>query len=296
MKQKLYPINCIVAATDFTTVGDLAVRRGAYIAQQCGKVLHLLHVVHPLEIYPELMFTFNSHAKDYERLKRASGLESLDQLAVKIRNEFGIKVNTATRIGRPYIQIAEYSKDESADLIIVGFNTEKNLLDAMLGSTGCRLLRAVQCSVLIARNQEAIPYKRALAAVDFTMDPLRAPTLACKVAPSAHVEILHVFDLKQETLSRGVGASDNEVKKYRDMAIKHVKTELNNILDVLDDEDVSSLLVKGYLPDSINSRVVEFDADLVVLGKNSKNSLEEYVLGSVSKGVADMVNCDVLLV
>jgi nucleotide-binding universal stress UspA family protein len=295
MNEMPYPINSIIAATDFSANGDLAVLRAAHIAQKHGKTLHLLHVVHPLDIYPELMLTFNSHLKDYERLKQANGLASLDQLAVNIRKDFDIKVRTATRIGRPHAQIAEYARAESADLLVIGYRGEKNVLDAMIGSTAFRVLRAMPCAVLIVRNADVVPYHQVVAAVDFTSGSINVPAIACAVAPSALIETLHVFDLKQETLSRDVGASNADLKKYRDEAMRYIGGELDKLLDNLNDKRVSSHVMNGYLPETICARVNELNADLVVLGKNGKSSLQEFVLGSVSKTVAGMVNCDVLL-
>lgn len=56
------------------------------------------------------------------------------------------------------------------------------------------------------------------------------------------------------------------------------------------------MVVNGYLPENICSRVTELNADLIVLGKKDKSSLQEFVLGSVSKTVAGMVACDVMLI
>lgn len=295
MTESLYPINCIVATTDFSTIGDAAVFRGAHIAQHAGKPLHLLHVVHPLDIYPELMLTLDTHVKDYERLKHANGIENLDELASTIRKDFSIEVVTASRIGRSHVQIAEYAKSESADLLVVGYGGEKNILDAVLGSTAFRLLGAVTCPVLIVKNDKTAPYKEVVASVDLSSLSANVVATACTVAPLAHVEILHVFDLKQETLSREVGTSDADINKYRDVSMEHINKELEKLQSKLESKRVSNMVVNGYLPESICSRVETLNADLIVLGKQHKSSLQEFVLGSVSKTVANMVDCDVLL-
>lgn len=45
-------IHRIVAATDFSVPAGRAVRRAALIAKAWHAELHLLHVVHPLALYP----------------------------------------------------------------------------------------------------------------------------------------------------------------------------------------------------------------------------------------------------
>jgi len=254
-----FSLECVVAATDFSANGDMAVMRAAHIAKRDGKALHLLHVVHPLDIYPELMLSFDSHIKDYERLKQANGLESLDKLAIQIRSDFGIDVITASRIGRAHIQIAEYAKDESSGLVVVGYRGDNNILDAVMGSTAFRLLRIAECPVLIVKNAEVVPYKEAVAAVDLSPLSLQVVQSACMVA-------------------------------------HHADEVLADLLEKVDDKRVSSMVANGYLPENICSRVIAVNADLIVLGKKDKSSLQEFVLGSVSKTVAGMVACDVMLI
>jgi len=295
MLETQHPTGDIIAATDFSTNGDLAVVRAAHIAREQGKTLHLLHVVHPLDIYPELMLTFDSQLKDYERLKKANGLASLDELAINIRKDFDITVKTATRIGRTHVQIAEYAQAEAAHLLVVGFHGEKNVFDAMMGSTASRLLRIATCPVLIVRNGDVVPYQQVVAAVDFTSGSSAAATTAFAVAPNASIEVLHVFDLKQTLLGRDVGTSNVEMQNYRDKAMQYVNDALDKIVVELNDKRVSSKLMHGYLPEAIGARVTELNADLVVLGKKGKSSMQEFILGSVSKTVAGMVECDVLI-
>ncbi|HSR01210.1 MAG TPA: universal stress protein [Methylophilaceae bacterium] len=295
MTDTLYSINCLVAATDFSTIGDAAVMRAALIAQNANKTLHLLHVVHPLDIYPELMLTLDTHVKDYQRLKQANGIESLDKLASQIRKEFGIKVVTASRIGRSHVQIAEYAKSESADLLVVGYGGENNILDTVMGSTAFRLLGSVTCPVLIVKNAKVAPYKEVIASVDLSSLSDDVVASALTIAPAAHVEVLHIFDLKQETLSREVGTSDADIKKYRDISLEHIDKELERLQSKQGSKRLSNMVVNGYLPESICSRVETLGADLIVLGKHNKSSLQEFVFGSVSKTVANMVDCDVFL-
>lgn len=296
MNKTPYPMKSIVAATDFSANGELAVLRAAYIAQQRGLILHLLHVVHPLYIYPELMLSFDTHVKDYERLKHANGIDLLDDLANTIRNDFNIPVHTTAHIGRAHIKIADFAAVEAASLIVVGAHDEKNMLDVVIGSTAFKLLNISPCPVLIVRNKDVASYKKVIAAVDLTPTALQVSAFACAVAKNAHIELLHVFDLKQEILSREVGMSNESVQKYRDMALEHIQSELNKLLLTLNDKRISTKIVNGYLPESIADSVKDGNADLAVLGSKGKSVLQEFLLGSVSKATLSRLDCDVLLI
>lgn len=295
MKNSQHPISCIIAATDFSEVGEQAALRGALIAKHLNKKLHLLHVVHPLDLYPKLMVSFDSHAKDYERLKEANGMEKLDSLSKKIQKGFGVKVETTVRIGRVHVQISKYAKEHPSSLVVAGYRGENTISDLMMGSTAFRLLRTANFPVLIIRNLEILPYKQAVAAVDLTEGSSSIPALACKLAPDASIELLHVFDVEQESRSRDVGVPATSIKEYRERALTHVIEQLDDMVESLDNPRVSRKVLTGYLPEEICSRTAQLNADLIVLGRQGKSGAQEFMLGSVSKSVASMVSCDVLL-
>ncbi|MEQ1601146.1 MAG: universal stress protein [Methylophilaceae bacterium] len=56
----MHHISHIIATTDFSTAAERAVQRAALIAQQLGAKLHLLHVVHPLDMYPGPELSFDA--------------------------------------------------------------------------------------------------------------------------------------------------------------------------------------------------------------------------------------------
>ncbi len=285
----------IVAATDFSASCELAVMRAAKIAQQHEMTLHLIHIANPLHLYPELMLSFDTHVKDYERLKHANGTDILDKLASTIRKDFNVVVKTASQIGKPYVQIAEYAKKESASLVVVGFHDEKNMFDVLFGSTAFKLLRLSPCPVLIVRNKAVNDYKEVIAAVDLTETSIGLSKFAANIATTAHIEIMHVFDLKQEVISREIGMSNDSVLAYRHAALEHIRDELNNIVIALNHERVTSKIVNGYLPESIYDCADKAYAGLVVLGNKNKSSLEEFLLGSPGKAALNRLECDVLL-
>lgn len=295
MKELESQINHIVAATDFSINSELAVRRAAQIAQKTGATLHLLHVVHPLEIYPDLMLTFNDHLKDYQRLKKANGLESLDQLAIEIRKDFGLRVVTSSRIGRAHVQIVAFIEEQPVDLVVMGCHGETNIVEAMIGSTASRVLNKTSCNILVVKSKGTSPYERVIAAVDLSAGSFHTASMACVVAPNTPVEILHIFDLQKEVWSKDIDMTEAEVEKFYDEAMKHVDAELNKLVTKLNHSGLNFMVRNGYSPQVINARAVEANADLVVIGRNSKNTIEEFMLGSVSKTVLEMVNCDVLL-
>lgn len=288
------PIHHIVAATDFSDVAGRATERAALIAQQLSAEMHLLHIVHPLDIYPGPELSFGSQ-RHYGRMQQEAGKKQLDKIAKSLHNKFGIPVQAAARIGRPHIQIADYARSIGPSLVVAGARGENTLLDLLLGSTASRLLRVATCPVLIVRNKHVKPYHEVIAAIDFSGDSIKVPALARTVAPDAHIEALHVFDLVQEARMREIGLDDTKLQKYRDEVLAKVQKDLSSMAAELGDCQMTCHASTGYPPAEICKRAAATEADLIALGRQGKSGLQEFLLGTVSKDVASAAECDVLL-
>lgn len=293
----MHPITNIVAATDFSATAELATRRAALIAKQLGAQLHLVHIVSPLDLYlgPELSFNFQLH---YEQAQQEAVKAQLDAVAAKLREQFSIPVQVVTRIGRAHIEIASYALSITAGLIVAAAKGENTLLKNLLGSTALRLLRVASCPVLIVKNKnaEVETYRQVIAAVNFSKGSARVPTLARTIAPDAHIEALLIFDTNQEAHMYKAGMDEALLQKYRDEALIGAEKRLGAILaEQKDSKNMTSQILAGYPPASICERAKVRQADLIVIGKHDRSNIEDWLLGSVSKGVAHAAECDVLL-
>ncbi len=293
----MQPITHIVAGTDFSTEADLAVQRAASISKQLGAELHLIHVVHPLDLYvgSELSFSFQTH---YQQVQQELIKTQLETLACRLREQFNITVQTATRIGRAHAEIANYANSAMAGLIVAGAQGEHSLLEKLLGSTSARLLHISKCPILIVKNKNtAVPaYQQVIAAVNFSAGAANVPMLARIIAPEAHIEALLIFDTAQETHMHKAGMNESLLQQYRTQALIDADNRLHTIISEQSlGERVSRKILSGYPPETICEHAKTQHADLIVIGKHEKNHLEDFLLGSVSKGVAYAAECDVLV-
>lgn len=284
----------IVVATDFSDSAERAMQRAALITKQLETELHLIHVLKPLDIYPG-----PDPAADY-RLNHDQALHAvvknrLDALAISLRKNFAIQVVVATRIGRAYKEIADYAAAKDACLMVTGARGEHTLLDLLIGSTASRLLRLATYPVLVVKNTETKPYKTVISAVDFSPGSSHVLELARAVAPGAQIEVLHVYDTDHDDRMRKAGMDDTFILNRQALAIKDAEKHLDNELVKLNDENISRNVVAAYPAAAICERVSTLKADLIVLGRHGKSGMQELLLGSVSKDVANAAECDVLL-
>jgi nucleotide-binding universal stress UspA family protein len=278
----------IVVATDFSQAATHAVQRAALLAQQGGAALHLLHVVYPLDLYPGQAIAAE-FLLDEQALQAESG-NRLDLLATLLREQFGIAVEAATRIGRAYTEIANYAVTKAVDLIVVGARGENPLLDLLLGSTTSRLLRVASCPVLIVKNTQTTLYRQVIAAMDMSPESTALPACARAVAPDAAIEALFIFDARQ-----AAAMNANAFEKYRASAQADAEKRLDAMVSQLGDAHVTQRILAGYPATRICEQASDLHADLIVLGRHGKSGLEHWLLGSVSKDVSQTARCDVLI-
>lgn len=293
----MHPITNIVAGTDFSAEADLAVQRAALISKQLGAELHLIHVIYPLDLNvgSELSFGFQSH---YQHAQQELIKTQLETLACKLREQFNIPIHCVTRIGRAHTEIYSYAASVAAGLIVVGAQGEHSLLGKLLGSTSSRLLSVSKCPVLVVKNKksEVKNYKQVIAAVNFSLGAAEVPALAHAVAPEAHIEALLIFDTNQEAHMHKAGMNEVLLQQYRTQALIDADKRLNAITAEHGlGERFSRKILTGYPPESICEYAKVQHADLIVIGKHEKSNLEDWLLGSVSKGVVYAARCDVLL-
>ena len=287
-------ITPIVAATDFSAVAGRAVRRGALIAKQLGAEMHLLHVVHPLDLYPgpDPVADFGLN---YEQALQAAGKTRLDSLAARLRKDFAIPVVAVTRIGRAHNEIADYAAAKAAGLVVAGARGENTLLDLLMGSTASRLLRLATCPVLIVKNAKVEPYQNAIAAVDFSPGSSHVLELARAVASAARIEVLHVYDTQHDDKMREAGMDEAYLLDRQARILKEAEKRLDIELAGLSDGNITRHVMAAYPAAAICDRARPMRADLIVLGRHGKSGMQELLLGSVSKDVASVADCDVLL-
>lgn len=122
------------------------------------------------------------------------------------------------------------------------------------------------------------------------------PALARTIAPDARIEALYIFDTNQEAHINKAGMDEALLQKCRDSAQAEVERRLDAMLaEQGSGERMTRQILSGYPSASICERAKVKQADLIVIGRHTKGGMEDWLLGSVSKGVAQAAGCDVLL-
>ncbi|MFO7542739.1 MAG: universal stress protein [Thiobacillus sp.] len=291
-------IRCVVAATDFSSLSEQVVQRAARIASQHQAELHVVHVVRPLDLYPGLTLAPEESSHHDTTLQQAEHTR-LDEQASALAKQFDVRIHTATRLGRAHTEIVAYAQKVGADLLVAGARGESTLKDLFLGSTVSRLMSVATCPVLIVKTPADAPYRQVLAAVDFSPVSSAVIEHAISLADGAQVDTLHVLGSEVEQRLRKARFVNLDITDWLARMRTEAEKQLRTLLGHIDNGASVRLMVQpGVPPEAICQQGRESQADLVVLGRHGHGggSLQDWLLGSVSKGVAQTATCDVLLI
>jgi len=200
-----------------------------------------------------------------------------------VLERYDVHVHIAQRVGRAHTRIRQYANEVAADLVVAGVRGEASLLSLMLGSTAWRLLRVCKRPVLVVRHVPIGPYCQILAAVDFFPHTQAVCDWGKQMAGDEPVHVLHVLAPQDQDEQANEG-----MRTIAGNLMSNLQSDLPYATDVHIDV--------GYPPVMILQHAAHCNADLIVLGRHGQGGLETFLLGSVSKDVAQAANCDVLLV
>lgn len=159
------------------------------------------------------------------------------------------------------------------------------------------LAHVVNATLLAVKQRSQAPYRRILAAVDFSPHAAAAINAAHAWLPDADIVLLHAFEVEFESTLRLAGMDDGRINAYRFQAREAAKARMDAFVATLDAP--AHRLTREFVHGAATMRIVEYeqslDADLVVMGKRGLSVLEELLLGNVTQHVLAYSRCGVFI-
>lgn len=284
----------ILAATDFSGLGNDAVRRAALLAARENAELLIVHAF-PRQSALEAAF---GDVDDLPARLRAAAASNIDALAAAARTTGAANVRTEIAEGAAHRAVADATETFRPDLTVIGAHGKGLLQQFFLGGTAARILSHAAGPVLVARQEAAADYACALAAVDLGSRSEVVLRAALVVAAKARVTVLHAYQAPFEAKLRYKGFPEADILRYAEAESRSAQCDMDALLadPELAGLDIARRIVHGdpnpALPDAIRS----LNADLIVVGRYGGSRLGEAVMGSVSRFLAYYSPCDVLIV
>jgi nucleotide-binding universal stress UspA family protein len=285
----------ILAATDFSVHARHAADRAARLAHEAGAPLTLVHVIPGGRVAQLREWLAQPQATEQQLHDDAR--EHLQRLADELKAHRQVAVRTVHTVGDVVQDILIEASTIDAGLLVVGARGAGFLRRLMLGTTAERLLRRSSRPVLVVRQRAHEGYRRALVALDLSAMSETLLATVRRVAPRAHLVLLHAFEVPFEAKLRFAGVEVAMIERYR----QHARTDASRRLHTLAQEAglghgaYETCVVEGDASQRIVEREEEEDCDLVVVGKHGQSVAEDLLLGSVTQHVLSEGATDVLV-
>ena len=278
-----------------------------------GSALTLLHVLDvvttpggwQLQYHPELWKNVKAERKKlFDQAQRF-----LERMAAQVR-PVDASLEVLVEWGLPLTGILEASKEQEANLVVVGSHGFSGVRRFLLGSVSEGVLNSAPCSVLISRgrwkggSRKRARGLRVLLAVDESEYALAAARMlrALNVPAMSQITILHVVKLPDDPLSQLLTVTAPKFRKAAQALIRVTKDRGRKVLERVRKVaahrglSIHPLLIEGHPAEEIIRAAVRTQADLVILGSRGMTGLKGTILGSVSRRVARHAPCSVLVV
>lgn len=277
----------LLAATDFSTRSNRALRQAGLLAQHGKAQLHVLHVVD--DDQPEELIRIEK--REAERVLREQ-VESMPELR-------GVQARPMVVTGDPFDGILRAAAMVNADLIVMGAHRKQLLLDIFVGTTIERVIRKGTIPVLMVNNEAQRKYENVVAATDMSDASANALRVALSTGlVSEEVTLLHAFAALAKGKMFIAGSDQASIDRYVASERQQAQDELAAFLVANDlNRGRWSLRVhEGGATEVISRAVSEMRPDLLVLGTHGRSRLLKALIGSVTEEALRSLNVDILAV
>ena len=274
-------LRVVVAGVDLTAVGRRVADRARIVAESSGAELNLVHVLEPVS---EAMID-----RDLARIMHDHQRAQAEKLAAWTRERSGANVTLDVVKGSPPWELA--SRAKAAELVVVGSSS----IDAFrTGPVSRRVARKAVADTLIVRRQPRVPYRRIIAAVDFSEASRVAVDRAMKEFPDADITVLYSLPARFDPILADAGLFREEVEASREARMRMAEEKMEEFTDEWNG-DLRTLVVDGPPMETIDEVVRRRNADLVIVGNRGATATRMVLLGTVAEGLVGVSPCDVLM-
>ncbi len=285
----------IIVATDFSEAARNALVRAIILARATGAGLRVVHVV-----ATEVLVRRRVEALRHVTGGGANDLEELrDMLRDEVDRALGLvggarpSISTDLRSGDPLLVLAGEANSADAGLILVGTHDHDFLADALIGTTAEKIIAQAHVPVLVVKRRPGRPYQRVLVAVDFSEDAEKALDASVRYAGQAEFHLLHALSSSQR---RAVDDGATATGVADTWSTPEARLEGLARRAHLPASHSTCQVIEGEAREVIAAEAHRLEADLLVVGSRGLNPLMGVLLGSVSRHVLRVSDCDVMVV
>jgi nucleotide-binding universal stress UspA family protein len=224
-------VRAVVAGIDLTSMGRRVADRARIVAEGIDASLTWVHVLEPMT---EAMID-----PGLARLTREHQKAVAEKVAAWCRERTKIPVDLEIAKWSPSWELASRSKN--AEMVVLGSST----VDAFTaGPVARRVARKATVDTLIVRRQPRVPYRRVVAAVDFSEASRLAVARAVSLFPGAAITALYSLPSRFDPVLAEAGLFEEELDASRAARLEAAKVRMAEFADSFAD-GIRTLIADG---------------------------------------------------
>jgi nucleotide-binding universal stress UspA family protein len=278
----------ILAATDFSTRSNRALRQAGLLSRSGNTQLHIVHVVD------------DDQPDDLVRMERREAERLLREQMDTMPEIQGVEARAMVLTGDPFDGILRAGSAVKADLIVMGTHRKQFLLDIFIGTTIERVIRRGSFPVLMVNNEAQRKYQNVVAPIDLSDASAHALEAALSIGLISDdgATLLHAFLALAKDKMTVAGTDQPSIDSYVASERQRAMDELAAFLVAHNFKDRRWFLrLEEGAPMEIISRTVsDMRPDLLVMGTHGRSAFIKALIGSVTEEALRSLSVDILAV
>ena len=278
----------ILAATDFSTRSNRALRQAGLLAQPSDGELHIVHVVD------------DDQPEDMVRLETREAKRLLGEQVSSMPELLGAQAVPRVVTGDAFDGILRTAAEIRPDLIVMGSHRKQLLLDIFTGTTIERVIRKGSFPVLMVNFEAQRVYENVVAPIDLSEASARALGIAhsLRLLRDKKITFLHAFLPLGKGKMYVAGLEKASIEDYVASEQRQATEALASFIAANDLKSFQrALRVDEGSPMEVISRTVsELRPDLLVLGTHGRSGVVKALIGSVTEEALRSLEVDILAV
>jgi len=292
------PLHSVLVGVDFTPWSAAALNQAIRLAAWDDAAVHVLHAIDVCAV-TELEVGLADLGETPEGLRDCFVQEARaewEQFAAPVPGARELDLEVV--IGTPADVVLGRARRHAADLVVLGVQGAVS----GVGAVAAACLRRGGVDVLLVRRQQGGPFKVVVGCVDFSeaSGPVLAEAARVAARDRAALHVVHVYHGPWHPLQywpRTPGMAGDYPRRYRDTMLRRLEGiyRLSSQTPAGVKPQFHVFEHAGYVA-GIAEFAADVGADLIVLGRRDRWSIEEALLGGTAERVGRQAGCSVLAV
>lgn len=293
-------MNHIVLATDLLDSSRVALAHAGGVAKATGATLTLLHV-------DEIAAMGVHDAPEWERyVEQVLSVrnERLDQELERLAS-WGVDARVDVVAGTPMVQIMDYVKKFTPDLLVLAKHGRRGLEGILMGSVSRRIVRESPVPTLVVHAytdaepdawDEPIQYRHLVTPTDFSDDSNRGIVFTRELEEALGTEVSIVHVVQPPLVLPGFPGDAPIPIPMRARAEMEVR-QTEQLREILHRNHIEwkTLVAVGNVPDTIVDLAGQVGADLIVMPSHGHGFFRNAIFGSTTEAVLELSQIAVLV-